>query len=86
MSPGVRTEECFGCFGKGGDFDHDDNVWCKCEGCGGHGSVICCIGCGDSVTIDEAATHGAYCEGCRVSLDATDQEMERGELCRTRVA
>lgn len=60
-SPGVATTKCFSCFG-------DEDV-STCEGCGGHGRVVVCLGCAATMLLDEAREHGAFCAECRTSLD-----------------
>jgi RecJ-like exonuclease len=53
-----------------------------CEGCEGEGRVCCCMQCGEHMLLSEAAVEGAYCEGCRTSLDVSDREAEERALRR----
>ncbi len=55
-----------------GNPDHGEDPVVVCEGCEGVGRVVVCMQCGEHMPYFEAAREGAYCLGCRISLDRAD--------------
>ena len=74
---GPNVQTCLSCDGKGGGRCEDSGAWVACEGCAGSGLLADCVECGEPQPYPEAATHGAFCEACRIYLDRRDNDEER---------
>lgn len=74
----LETEKCPRC--RGGALQGYQD----CDGpCDGSGYICKCIECGVVISAPEAEEHGCCCSGCRVELDASDEEVAAGQLRRS---